>query len=570
MLLPPGWRLYAWVFAFAAFVRLAYVLQITDTLLFGCPVGDGFVYDRWAVRISQGHWLGEEIFGAAPLYPYFLASLYAAFGHDLLIVRVVQCLLGAASSVLLSAAGSRFFSPRVGTVAGLLLAVYAPALFFDGLIQKSSLDLFLTCLLLCVLARMGDSPERGWFVAGGATLGGLALTRENALILAPLLGLWILRRPEGGPTRGRWACLAAFGAGLLIVLLPVGARNRLVGGEFHLTTANLGGNLYLGNNERADGRYVPLRTWRDHAPSPRLDSVHLLAEGQDALELAEEALGHRPGPGEASRYWTDRVLRFVREHPGAWMRLTVRKCLLIWNSKELADSEEPEAYCDHSLVLRTLWPISHFGVLAPLAIAGMVLWRRSKGRLMPLYMILLGLTASIALFYVLARYRYPMVPVLALFASAFLCGVVERCRSRDFRSLELPVYVLAVAIPLVNWKHFPEDKPRAITFYNLGVSLSLQGRSVDAIESFARALEVTPEMAQARFNRAKELCIVGRLDEGVAEFRRVLVLMPGNASAHSCLAKALAALGLDDEAAEHSRRALEAAGEHSKAGAGIR
>ena len=569
-LVPPGWRSYASVFAFAALVRLAYVLEIKDTLLFACPMGDGFVYDRWAARIAQGHWLGEEVFGAAPLYPYFLATLYAAFGHDLLVVRVVQCLLGAASCVLLAAAGSRSFSPRVGAVAGLLLAVYAPALFFDGLIQKSSLDLFLTCLLLYVLGRMGDTPGRGWAFAGGATLGCLTLNRENALILAPLLGLWLLRRSRGVSPRGRWVGLAAFGAGLLVVLLPVGARNWLVGGEFHLTTPNLGGNLYLGNNERADGRYVPFREWRDHAPSARLDSADLFAEGQDGMELAEEALGRRPSHEEASRYWSRRALEFIRQHPGAWLLLTARKCLLIWNANELADSEEPEAYGDHSLVLRALWPVSHFGVLAPLAIAGMVCSRASRGRLVPLYLVLLGFTSSVALFYVLARYRYPLVPVLALFASAFLREVFERGKSRDFRPLELPVYVLAVAIPLVNWKHFPEDKPRATTYYNLGVSLSLMGRPQDAIESFARALEVSPGMARARFNRAKELCLVGRLDEAVAEYRRVLELMPDNASAHSGLAKALAALGRDDEATGHFRRASEAAGRRSGPGAGVR
>ena len=561
-LLVHGRRAFAWVFAIAALIRLAYLLEIKDTLLFAYPVGDGLVYDRWAARIAQGHWLGEEVFGAAPLYPYALATLYAAFGHDLLVVRVVQCLLGAAACTLLAAGGSRFFSPRVGVVAGLLMAVYAPALFFDGLIQKSSLDLFLTCLLLYVLGRMGDSPGRKWAFAGGATLGGLTLNRENALILAPLLGPWIFRGSRGALPRGGWAGLVAFGAGLLVVLLPVGARNWLVGGEFHLTTPNLGGNLYLGNNERADGRYAPFRTWRDHAPSARLDAAELFAEGEDGMELAEEALGRRLSVGEASRYLTRRVLGFIRDHPGAWLLLTARKCLLTWNSNELADSEEPEAYADHSRVLKTLWPVSHFGMLAPLAIAGMVSSRGSRGRLTPLYLILLGFTASIALFYVLARYRYPLVPVLALFASAFLLEVFQRVRSRDFRALELPVYVLAVAIPLVNWKHFPEGKPGAITYYNLGVSLSMAGRSRDAVESFAKSLEIQPGLAQARFNRAKELCMIGRLDEAVAEYRRVLEVMPDRSSVHTALAMALAASGRDDEARVHFRRASEPDGWH--------
>ena len=552
-----SWKSSAWVFASAALLRLIYLAEIGGSTLFDHPLGDGFVYDRWAVHIARGDWLGSEVFAAAPLYPYFLASLYAAFGHDLLAVRVAQGLLGASACALLAAAGARFFSPRVGVVAGLLLASYAPALFFDGLIQKASLDLFLTCSLLYVLGRMVGEAGRWWPFAGGLTLGLLTLTRENALILAPLIAFWAFRRSRGVPTGRRWALVASFAAGLLMVLLPIGGRNWLVGGEFHLTTPNLGGNLFIGNNEKADGRYAPFRESRGLAPSTRQDSADLIADYQDGMGMAEQALGRRPGPGEASDYWAGRALQFIREHPGRWLLLTARKCLLVWNSRELPDSEEPEAYCDHSLLLRALWPISNFGTLAPLAIAGMVSTRGLRGRLGPLYLVVLGLTASVVPFYVLARYRYPMVPSLALFASALLCEAFERLKSRDLRPLELPAYTLAVAAVLVGWRLFPKDKPGAITYHNLGVSCSMRGNSTEAIDHFARSLEIRPDLTQARLSMANELRAVGRLEEAVVEYRRVLEAMPENAFAHGGLAKALDELGRTVDADDHFRRASE-------------
>ena len=44
--------------------------------------------------------------------------------------------IGVAATLAAARAGSLYFTHRVGWIAGLLLAVYPPAIFFDGIIQK--------------------------------------------------------------------------------------------------------------------------------------------------------------------------------------------------------------------------------------------------------------------------------------------------------------------------------------------------------------------------------------------------------------------------------------------------
>ena len=70
-------------------------------------------------------------------------------------------MLGAVSSVALGYAGWRLVSPAAGLVAGLMLALYPPAIFFDGLLQKSVLDVLFVCLSLALVGRIvalgGDS-----------------------------------------------------------------------------------------------------------------------------------------------------------------------------------------------------------------------------------------------------------------------------------------------------------------------------------------------------------------------------------------------------------------------------
>src|SRR5262249_31225680 len=128
------------VFAVALGVRLIYLWQIRSSPFFDTLLGDARAYDAWAQRIAGGEWIGRDFFYQAPLYPYFLGTLYSMFGRDLLVVRVAQSVLGSSACVLLALAARSMFSDRVGLIAGFMLALYAPAWFFDSLLQKTTLD----------------------------------------------------------------------------------------------------------------------------------------------------------------------------------------------------------------------------------------------------------------------------------------------------------------------------------------------------------------------------------------------------------------------------------------------
>src|SRR5262249_33094515 len=141
--------------------------QIRETPFFSILLGDARVYDERAQRIAGGDWIGREVFYQAPLYPYFLGLIYRVAGRTLMLVRIAQAVIGSCSCVLVAAAARRLFSARAGLAAGLMLAVYAPAIFFDSLIQKSVLDAFFVCVALCLIARIVSTPPQ--LRRGGAT-----------------------------------------------------------------------------------------------------------------------------------------------------------------------------------------------------------------------------------------------------------------------------------------------------------------------------------------------------------------------------------------------------------------
>jgi len=146
------------VFGLALLLRLVYLHQVWSIPFFEFPLVDARSYDDWAQRIAAGDWWGDRVFYQAPAYPYFLAVIYSLAGHDLWIAHVVQMVMGSLSCVLIFLAARLFFDRATGVTAGLLLAVYAPALFFDGIEQKTGLGLFLTSSLLWLLALSQVRP----------------------------------------------------------------------------------------------------------------------------------------------------------------------------------------------------------------------------------------------------------------------------------------------------------------------------------------------------------------------------------------------------------------------------
>src|SRR5579864_553046 len=157
------------IFVVALAVRLVHVWQIRRAPFFTLLLGDSRGYDEWAQRIAAGDWIGHDVFYQAPLYPYVLGVVYATAGRHLLIVRVLQAVIGSASCALLALAAARLFRSRaIGVAAGLMLAFYAPAIFFDGLIQKSVLDVFFLCCALWLIAKLGSQGSQGSQGAQGA------------------------------------------------------------------------------------------------------------------------------------------------------------------------------------------------------------------------------------------------------------------------------------------------------------------------------------------------------------------------------------------------------------------
>ncbi len=351
------------IIALALIPRMAYLAQIVHWPFFYFPVLDSRTQYQWAESLVRTLGMGTpEVMAKPPLYAYFLALNQALFGQgnpSLFSARLLQLALSAVTCGLAYLVGKRVFGTTAGIAAGILAAAYSPGVFNDGELLDTALAAFLATSLLLLVLRALDDPSPNRWLGCGMVLGLLGLTRGNMLLLAFwALGLLAVYLRGRLGVKGLIRRAAMFVLGILLIILPITARNFLISGRFVLIASNAGINLYTGNNPQADG-YSPIpagieweRTWYAAIDAGVFDVT--------------------------DRYWTGRALEFWRTQPGKALLLLLKKAVLYWNAYEIPNNVSYEWGREHASVLRLL-PL-RFGGLAALGLLGMAFggWRTRR------------------------------------------------------------------------------------------------------------------------------------------------------------------------------------------------
>ena len=560
-------------------LRLIYLLQLRATPLFDSPGLDSAYYLDQAKAIAGGDWIGSGVFFMGPLYAYFLALVGLAVGFSTLNLLLVQCLLGSTGVVLLYFLGCRLFDRPTAIAAALGMATYGMLIQYDN---HFLMEWLLTLLVLGVLVQLAAVGPRSRIVSvalGGALLGLAALARASLLAFAPAALLWLGLGGETGlagerssksghpPARVRRRWLLAYAAGLAAVIAPITLRNAVIGGDRVLITSNGGLNFFIGNNPIGRGTYIPLDEVARAVGVPEVNvDVSWMVTDPSGSAVAEAAAGRPLRPSEVSAFYARRAREYMASNPGRALLILGRKLLLFWNATEIAQVENPALY--RELIPLARAPLNNFGLVGPLALLGLVFAlapeRRRRLLLLPLFVITFTLT--VVAFFVTARYRTPVVPVLILLAAFAVVELVRRgrlaARSRRpsawFRALARPVIALAGFAGVVHLD-LVETNP-AGAYISLGIALAEQGRHDEAIAVLTRAVEAAPQDPVSRYNLGAAYLKAQRLNEAVTTFKRVVTLTPRSVAGWSGLGESLARQGRAADAAPAFRQAAVLAG----------
>jgi len=555
---------------FAVVVVVAFVLRLIHLLqlrqsdpLFLSPQMDSLYHHEWALAIAAGREFIADAFFRAPLYPYFLGLLYKLLGANLLVVRIVQSFIGSITCGLVYLLARQLLSepkatgikpraayPRPGAhhpsliahhscsiplIAGLVMAAYPLAIWFDGELLLEGLLTFLLLLGFVLLFWSRDTDRRWWLP--GIAFGLAAITRPNVLAFLALLPVWLLLEYR----RGAWKRLVQVWGLAALVVLPVTIRNYVVSGQVVPIAWQAGTNFYIGNSPVSDGvtAIVPGTRgswWGGY---------------DDVKRLAEEAVGRPLKGAEIDRYWLGRGVEFWLRQPGKALGLLLRKTFLWFAGHEASNDRDLYAVKRYSFInylfFNTKLLKFPFGVVLPLALAGVWLWRGRWRRLLPLYLFAGAYSVSFIVFFVCSRYRMPLVPIATILAAVGL-KVLLGSISRRERAQAVVVVLAAFLLLNANLAGAGRQVGRDQNHIAAAVGLHGQGRDAEALAEVRKALKLD----SARSALSLEAALLSNLGDaaGAERAARAAVrLYPSDADAYDALGGVLATAGRLDSAA---------------------
>jgi tetratricopeptide (TPR) repeat protein len=536
------------IFSLALAIRFVYLYESSTNPSFLSPIVDSRTYDEMAEAFAKNPVLGSNFFWQPFFYPFFLSMVYSFSGNSIIAAKVIQVLLGALTCALTYRLGEKIFRRQIGIIAGVITAFYGPMFFYDSELLATGWAAFWAVVIVSLFLEVKERDKSWlWFFLGlGGAFG--IITRPEFFLFFLVGCIWLrFRVPRELSLVPRFGILVA---GVALVLVPVGIAAAFATGRFSVMSFSGGLNLYIGNNPN----YCETLTIR---PGEEWDRLFIVLPKQSGMG---KDLWDKDG------FFKQQVMEYMKNQPFDFAKGLGRKALEIVCSREIPRNLNIYMFGKWSRLLRLLtWKAGGFGfpfgVIFPLAVLGVIFnWRRISA-LVILFVVIYSL--SIIIVFVAGRYRVPMVPILAILASAGLISVVEVVRLKRWRECILMAAAVAGTVLLSTLPGpFCEERfnfePEFYQFVSHG--LINRGHYDEAMECLSEALRLKPDYNETYYYMGQALRRQGKIDEAIKYYRKAIQLKQKKSIEyiiHNNLGSALMEQGKVDEAIEQYKEALQ-------------
>lgn len=528
----------------ATLIRALYLIFYSQMPQWDQLTVDNYYHLHWAMYLADGDWLGTTTYFRAPFYIYCLGLIYSLFGVGLWSARLFGTLIGVASVAMTYLIGLKMFGRKVGIASALLHMLFPVAIYFEAELLLDPLFTLLVQLSLYAWIVWEDHPEsRRRALIPAIILGVAAITRPTALAFVPIF-LYLLARRTDCARPAVIRSMIWYFAGLAIVILPVTARNMYVAGDLVLISSQGGINLFIGNNDEADGFSARL-------PEPYGYNWQIA----DITAEAERVEGQSLLPGDVSWYWTKKSLSWMTSHPLRSTQLYITKLAHLFGSSEVSNNRNLSRFFDLHPLLRYLR--LPFGLILILSVMAVLVGYRSNRRVRLLGALIISYSLLLSVFFFSSRFRLPLMPLFFILAGyGLLCILSSRLWTRKQIAFRWGIAVLAGVATFS--LHFPPSaKASAIEFTSSGLHHYWKQEYHVALDRFRRAVQSDPSLPDVNLNIGSCFVRLGEVDSARYYFERERNLHPLRRKSYINLASLELLAGRHSSASHLAQQALE-------------
>lgn len=517
-------------------VRLVYLFELASLEDFSILLVDEKWHWLWAQEIINDSFWGTTAYFRAPLYPYFLAFCYFISNGSILIAKIIQILLSVGTLFFIFKLTQYLFNRLTAIVAGFLYAFYGLFVFYEAMFLIPVLFLLFTMWGLSRLIVLQEKSALKVWLTTGIIFGLATISRPNILLVVPFLMLWLYYRDiniKGFINRSRKGLLLL--VGLIIVITPVTIRNYVVTGEFILISSQGGINLYLGNNEKADGLTMLM-------PEVELDeSVSWSQFGVVTKRAAEIEKGKTLSSTEESSFWSGKAKDFILKNPGKFINLLWRKTVYLMAGFENSDNTDIYYQRNKSILYSAL--VWHkgiyfpYGLLLPLGLVGSFLLRKQFKKLLPLYIFFIAYIPTIILFLVTARHRLVLIPILMILTAGGIVYLKQNFKKLKQSEIVISALILLAALVVFNQTYYDETNQGG-TFqihFNNALQYERMNDYQKAEAEYLLAYQEFPNSPTLLNNLGFVQYKLGRTNPAEQNFRQAIQLKPDYSAAYNNL-----------------------------------
>ena len=402
----------------ALVLRVLYTVLVADDI----PViGDALTYHLLGAKIADGHgferalhpqlepfsnWVpGQPTAEHPPLFP-LLVGLVTKLGlTGYLGQKLVMCAVGTVTVGLIGLAGRELGGSAIGLVAAGIAALYPFLWVVDGSLMSETLYGVFLAATLWLSIRFWRRPSLGLAAAVGALAALAALTRGEALLLAPLLLLPLAYR-GGTAWRPRAVTAAAAIGAFVLVLAPWTLRNLTAFDAPVLVSTN-GSAVFVGSNcdPVYHGEFIGLWNFDCYGKAP---------SGDEAEQAAE---------------YRRRGFDYARDHAGRVPLVMGVRFLRVWDLFKPGQQASYEVLEGRSETASRLG-LAMFYPLLLLAIAGAMLVHRRRWPLWPLLAFPVMVSVTAVLIYGVTRFRFAAEPALCVLGAVAVAAALSAMKTR--------------------------------------------------------------------------------------------------------------------------------------------